>query len=62
IAAADLDKPIVVRVNEFITVVACPLTYCYKVQNSPDEKLANVAKALYKYWEAASQYFPPADE
>ena len=57
IAAADLDKPIVVRVNENITVVACPLTYCYKVQNSPDEKLANVAKALYQYWDAASRYF-----
>ena len=57
IAAADLDKPIVVRVNDNITVVACPLTYCYKVQNSPDEKLANVAKALYQYWEAASRYF-----
>ena len=57
IAAADLDKPIVVRINDNITVVACPLTYCYKVQNSPDKKLANVAKALYQYWDAASRYF-----
>ena len=62
IAAADLDKQINVVVNGRPAVAASPLTYCYKVQNSPDEKLANVAKALYKYWEAASQYFPPADE
>ena len=57
IAAADLDKQINVVVNGRPAVAASPLTYCYKVQNSPDEKLANVAKALYKYWEAASQYF-----
>ena len=57
IAAADLDKPITVEVNGSPAVVASPLTYCYKVQNSPDEKLANVAKALYEYWEAASLYF-----
>ena len=57
IAAADLDKQINVEVNGNLAVAACPLTYCYKVQNSPDEKLANVANALYRYWEAASQYF-----
>ena len=57
IAAADLDKQINVVVNGRPAVAASPLTYCYKVQNSPDEKLANVAKALYRYWEAASQYF-----
>ena len=57
IAAADLDKQINVEVNGRPAVAASPLTYCYKVQNSPDEKLANVAKALYQYWDAASRYF-----
>ena len=57
IAAADLDKQINVVVNGRPAVAASPLTYCYKVQNSPDEKLANVAKALYQYWDAASRYF-----
>ncbi|MBQ1452639.1 MAG: hypothetical protein IIZ23_01590, partial [Ruminococcus sp.] len=46
IAAADLDKQINVEVNGRPAVAASPLTYCYKVQNSPDEKLANGTEKL----------------
>ena len=51
------------------TVTYSPLNYCKNVlpdstaspdeaQNHQDEKLQNVVKALYLYWQAADAYFP----
>ena len=51
------------------TVTYSPLNYCNSVlpdstaspdeaQNQQDEKLQNVVKALYQYWQAADAYFP----
>ena len=51
------------------TVTYSPLNYCINVlpdstaspdeaQNQQDEKLQNVVKALYQYWQAADAYFP----
>ena len=51
------------------TVTYSPLNYCKnvlpdstaspdEVQNQQDEKLQNVVKALYLYWQAADAYFP----
>ncbi len=51
------------------TVTYSPLNYCKSVlpdstaspdeaQNQQDEKLQNVVKALYLYWQAADAYFP----
>lgn len=51
------------------TVTYSPLNYCKnvlpdltasqdEVQNQQDEKLQNVVKALYLYWQAANAYFP----
>ena len=51
------------------TVTYSPLNYCKNVlpdstaspdeaQNQQDEKLQNVVKALYLYWQAADAYFP----
>jgi hypothetical protein len=41
------------------TVTYCPMTYCYNVLNdeSYDDSLKNVCKALYRYCEAAKVYF-----
>ena len=40
-------------------VTYSPMNYCYNVLNDPnsDEKLVNVCKALYLYWQAADTYF-----
>lgn len=44
-----------------VTVTYSPLNYCKNVLASstatPDEKLTNVVKALYRYWQAANSYF-----
>ena len=58
IAAADLNKPLTVKVNGADAITYSPLTYCYQVQQTSDDaKLVNTVKALYRYWEAAKQYF-----
>ena len=49
---------VTVKVNGEEAVTYSPLTYCYRAQNSTDEKLANAVKALYKYYLAAKSYFP----
>lgn len=40
-------------------VTYSPMNYCFEVLNDPnsDEKLVNVCKALYLYWQAADTYF-----
>lgn len=41
------------------TVTYSPMTYCYKAANSEtsSEKLKNMVKALYLYWQEADKYF-----
>lgn len=56
IAAVNLDQPFTVQVDGTDAVTYTPLAYCFLAQSSENEKLANTAKALYLYWQAAEAF------
>ena len=59
ISAAELGRDFTVTVNGTGSVTYSPLTYCYAAVTSDtaSDKLKNTVKALYKYYEAAEDYF-----
>ena len=57
ITAAELNRPVKVKVNNDDYVIYSPMAYCCKAQNSENAKLRNTVKALYNYWNEAYKYF-----
>ena len=54
----DLNQSFTVQVDGADAVTYSPLTYCSKVQQSPDDaELVNTTNALYLYWVEANIYF-----
>ena len=57
-AAYDLNQSFTVQVDGADAVTYSPLTYCSKVQQSPDDaELVNTTNALYLYWVEVNIYF-----
>ena len=57
-AVNDLNQSFTVQVDGADAVTYSPLTYCSKVQQSPDDaELVNTTNALYLYRVEAYEYF-----
>ena len=58
IPANELNNSFFLNINGNNYVSYSPMNYCYNVLNSDayDEDLKNVMRALYKYWQTASDY------